>query len=31
VVLALVLRARAAKPLFPGTREALSREMQRLS
>jgi uncharacterized membrane protein YqjE len=31
VVLALVLRGRAAKPLFPGTREALSREMHRLS
>ena len=31
VILVLVLRARAAKPLFPGTREALRREVQRLS
>jgi len=31
VILALVLRGRATKPLFPGTREALRREAQRLS
>ena len=31
VILALVLRSRATKPLFPGTREALRREAQRLS
>jgi uncharacterized membrane protein YqjE len=31
VILLLVLRGRAVKPLFPGTREALRREMQRLS
>jgi uncharacterized membrane protein YqjE len=31
VILVLVLRGRAVKPLFPGTREALRREMQRLS
>lgn len=31
VVLVLVLRRRAVKPLFPGTREALRREVQRLS
>ena len=31
VVLVLILRGRAAKPLFPGTREALRREVQRLS
>lgn len=31
VVLALILRSRANKPLFPGTREALRREAQRLS
>ena len=30
-VLALILRSRATKPLFPGTREALRREAQRLS
>jgi uncharacterized membrane protein YqjE len=30
-VLALILRNRATKPLFPGTREALRREAQRLS
>lgn len=30
-ILVLVLRGRAVKPLFPGTREALRREMQRLS
>lgn len=31
IVLLLVLRARARQPLFPGTREALRREVQRLS
>ena len=31
VILVLILRGRAAKPLFPGTREALRREVQRLS
>ncbi len=31
VILVLVLRGRAVKPLFPGTREALRREVQRLS
>lgn len=31
VILVLVLRGRAVKPLFPGTREALRREMERLS
>lgn len=31
LILVVVLRARAVKPLFPGTREALRREMQRLS
>ena len=31
VVLIFILRGRAVKPLFPGTREALRREMQRLS
>jgi beta-phosphoglucomutase-like phosphatase (HAD superfamily) len=31
VVLGLILRGRATKPLFPGTREALRREAQRLS
>jgi uncharacterized membrane protein YqjE len=31
LVLALILRGRATKPLFPGTREALRREAQRLS
>jgi uncharacterized membrane protein YqjE len=31
IVLLLVLRARASKPLFPGTREAVRREVQRLS
>lgn len=31
VVLLLVLRGRASKPLFPGTREALRREVDRLS
>lgn len=31
VILVFVLRGRAVKPLFPGTREALRREMQRLS
>lgn len=31
VILVLVLRRRAVKPLFPGTREALRREVQRLS
>jgi uncharacterized membrane protein YqjE len=30
-ILALILRSRATKPLFPGTREALRREAQRLS
>jgi uncharacterized membrane protein YqjE len=30
-ILALILRGRATKPLFPGTREALRREAQRLS
>ena len=30
-VLVLILRGRAVKPLFPGTREALRREMQRLT
>ena len=30
-VLLLVLRGRARKPLFPGTREALRREAQKLS
>ena len=30
-ILVLVLRGCAVKPLFPGTREALRREMQRLS
>jgi uncharacterized membrane protein YqjE len=31
VVLYIILRRRATKPLFPGTREALRREVQRLS
>ena len=31
VILVLILRGRAVKPLFPGTREALRREVQRLS
>jgi uncharacterized membrane protein YqjE len=31
VILLLVLRGRARQPIFPGTREALRREMQRLS
>lgn len=31
VVLFIILRRRATKPLFPGTREALRREVQRLS
>jgi len=31
VVLFVILRRRATKPLFPGTREALRREVQRLS
>lgn len=31
VILLLILRGRAVKPLFPGTREALRREVQRLS
>jgi uncharacterized membrane protein YqjE len=31
VILLLILRGRASKPLFPGTREALRREVQRLS
>lgn len=31
VVLLFLLRGRASKPLFPGTREALRREVQRLS
>jgi uncharacterized membrane protein YqjE len=31
VILVLILRSRAVKPLFPGTREALRREVQRLS
>jgi len=31
VILLFVLRGRASKPLFPGTREALRREVQRLS
>jgi uncharacterized membrane protein YqjE len=31
IVLLLVLRGRAGQPLFPGTREALRREVQRLS
>ena len=30
-VLYIILRRRATKPLFPGTREALRREVQRLS
>lgn len=30
-ILALILSSRATKPLFPGTREALRREAQRLS
>jgi hypothetical protein len=31
VVLVLVLRARIKRPLFPGTREAMRREVERLS
>jgi uncharacterized membrane protein YqjE len=31
LVLYIILRWRATKPLFPGTREALRREVQRLS
>jgi uncharacterized membrane protein YqjE len=31
IVLLLVLRGRATRPLFPGTREALRREVQRLT
>jgi uncharacterized membrane protein YqjE len=31
VVLLLILRGRAGQPFFPGTREALRREVQRLS
>ena len=31
VIFLLVLRARARQPIFPGTREALRREVQRLS
>lgn len=31
IILVLILRGRATKPLFPGTREALRREVQRLS
>jgi uncharacterized membrane protein YqjE len=31
LILVLILRGRAVKPLFPGTREALRREVQRLS
>ena len=31
IILLLFLRARASRPLFPGTREALRREVQRLS
>jgi uncharacterized membrane protein YqjE len=31
VILLLILRGRASKPLFPGTREALRREVQKLS
>lgn len=31
IVLWLILRGRAVQPLFPGTREALRREVQRLS
>lgn len=31
IVLILVLRARIKRPLFPGTREAVRREVERLS
>ena len=31
IALFLILRGRATKPLFPGTREALRREVQKLS
>ena len=31
VVLVLVLRVRVKRPLFPGTREAVRREAERLS